>query len=74
MDQPVRMIDIEFINVLGIRIGNIELCGRTIRYAYFPECRAVSGRLINKIAHLNFTICISCMSLQSMITLHFSTV
>ena len=58
-DKPIRMIDIKFVDVLRIRIRDTKFGSRTIRDAYFPQCRSISRRFINEITNLNITTCIT---------------
>ena len=54
---PVRMIDIKFVNILWIRIRNIEFSSRAVWDAYFPKCWAISWWLKYKINQINITTC-----------------
>jgi hypothetical protein len=65
------MVDEKFVNILWVRIRNVKLCSRSIRYAYFPHCWTISWRFIYKITNIDFTTCLACY--QTMCWMMYTT-
>jgi|JXWR01.1.fsa_nt_gb hypothetical protein len=51
--SPVRMVDIQPIHIVGIRVWNIEFRGGSIRYSDLPHRGTVSWWFIHKVTQIN---------------------
>jgi hypothetical protein len=56
------MVDVQSIDIVGVRIRNIKLSGRSIRYSNLPHSRPVSWRFIHKVTQINIIPCIENIS------------
>lgn len=55
--QPLRMVHIKSIYVHRVRVRDIKLGSRAVRDANFPQGRAISGRLEDKVTHFKINTC-----------------
>jgi hypothetical protein len=51
--SPVRMIDEQSVDIVGVRVWHIELSSRSIRYSDLPHSRTVSWWLVHKVTQIN---------------------
>ena len=51
--SPVRMIDEESVDIVGVGVWNVELGGRPIGYSDLPHGRAVSRWLEHEVTQID---------------------